>query len=256
MRAKALEGLALDDVFIFDVHGHADGDPRLPMLDADNLGLISSMDRTGINGCCLSSIAAMTSNPKLGNDYVAKLAKEHPGRLYGYVVPTPYDLDYDVESYFTPSSGMLGFKIHASYQKTFISDPRYYPAYELANKLKLPVLIHSWQGTEVNQVAEMAAKFKDANFIIAHSAVLPYRDSCISVCRKYDNLYVDTAISHTTEDAIPWVVNNLGADKVLFGTDMCFFDCRQNVGKVALANISDADKIKIFGENAKQLFKL
>ena len=71
------------------------------------------------------------------------------------------------------------------------------------------------------------------------------------LCKKYDNIYVDTAISYSFEGAIEYMVSKVGAEKILYGSDMAFFDCRQTIGKIGLAKISESDKVKIFGENAK-----
>ena len=52
------------------------------------------------------------------------------------------------------------------------------------------------------------------------------------------------------------MVGGVGADRILFGTDLPFIDCRPQVGYVAAARISDDDKRRIFGRNARKLFRL
>jgi predicted TIM-barrel fold metal-dependent hydrolase len=89
---------------------------------------------------------------------------------------------------------------------------------------------------------------------IAHSAMLVYRDACVEACKKYENIFVDTAASYTFEGAIEYMVSKVGAEKVLYGSDMAFYDCRQTLGKIGLAQISEEDKKKIFGENARRIF--
>lgn len=51
------------------------------------------------------------------------------------------------------------------------------------------------------------------------------------------------------------MVKEVGADRVLFGTDAPFLDARPAVGRVGYANISDEEKIKIMGENMRDILK-
>ena len=69
-----------------------------------------------------------------------------------------------------------------------------------------------------------------------------------------NSVFIDTTISSTYEGAIEWIVSKVGADRVLYGSDIPFFDCRQTFGKLALSKLSETDKIKIYGENAKKIF--
>jgi len=52
------------------------------------------------------------------------------------------------------------------------------------------------------------------------------------------------------------MVNGVGAERVLFGTDMPFVDGRPQIGYVACARIPDDSKRLIFGLNAKRIFRL
>ena len=107
------------------------------------------------------------------------------------------------------------------------------------------------------KIEEIAKKYKNAPIIIGHSGFTSYESKRIAIeaCRTTENVFVDTAISSTYDGAIEWIVGQVGADKVLFGTDLPFYECSHNVGKIALSKISDKDKLKIFGENAKKILK-
>jgi len=251
---KVLNGIKLDDIYIFDIHGHLSGELKFMTPDCNAEGIIETMDSIGVNSICVSSLMALYSKPEIGNNMVIDAAKKYSGRIYGYVSPTPYYSDCDFEAYFKDNPGILGVKIHAAIQQTVIDDPRYFPALEVADKIGLPVLIHTWSSDEVKRIMNLAERYKNIKFIIAHSGMLAFRDSCIEACKKYYNIYVDTAISYTFEGAIEYMVSKLGAEKILYGSDMAFFDCRQTIGRIGLANISESDKLKIFGENAKMIF--
>lgn len=251
---KILEGHPLDDIYIFDVHGHLSGEPKFMTPDSDADGLLKTMDSVGVNSICVSSMMSLYSKPEKGNEEVISATNKYPGRIYGYVSPTPYYDNGDFEKYFLNNPGILGIKIHAEIQQTVIDDPRYFPVLEVAEKLGLPVLIHTWSTDEVARIMNLAERYKNINFIIAHSAMLIYRDACVTACRRYDNIFVDTAASYTFEGGIEYMASKVGVEKVLYGSDMAFYDCRQTIGKIGLAKLTDSEKIKIFGENAKRIF--
>ncbi len=253
---KALLGLALDDVFVFDVHGHLCSDAKICQPNDDGAGLVATMDQLGVNSICVSSGLAMESDEQRGNELTAKTAQEFAGRIYGYAVPNPHHDDCEIAHYFEEDTGMVGVKIHADIQGTSISDPRYLPYMELADKKGLPVLFHTWMDYEVREVCALAQKFKNAKMILGHAAMtgITAKKAAIETCKLCENVFVDTAMSSTYDGAIEWIVSKVGADRLLYGSDMPFFDCRQTFGKLALSKLSDSDKIKIFGENAKKIF--
>lgn len=256
MRNYVLEGKPLDDIYVFDIHGHLGQTKIIQTCDNEASDMIKKMDALGINSIAVSSNPALQSDPYLGNQITVDAAKKYPGRFYAYIVPTPYYEDFDFESYFK-NPGVIGIKLHACEQLTALNNPAYIPALEYADKNGLPILFHTWEVHEVAHAVDIAKKYKNSPVIIGHSGFTGVRAKNLAVeaCNTLENVFIDTAISSTYDGAIEWVVDKVGAEKVLFGTDFPFYDCTHNIGKLLLAEISDSDKLKIFGENAKKLLK-
>lgn len=255
---QALNGLPLDDLFIFDVHGHYGKDTAMLQNDAFD-GIVSTMDSVGVNAICLSANLAFESDNRLGNQLTLEAARKHPGRIYGYAVPTPwYDDLTDPEELILKNPEFLGIKIHSSIQKSSIQAPGYTCAYEIAHKHQLPLLFHAWGADQVKQITTLAGTYRDAQIILGHSGFTDYNTklAAIEAIRRYDNVFVDTAISSTYEGALEWIVNQVGANRVLYGSDLPFFDCRHTLGKIALSRLSEADKLKILSKNALQIFRI
>jgi len=253
---RALQGLPMDNIFIFDIHGHLGQTRIIQTCDYDAEDIVKKMDFLGVNAIAVSANAALQSDPWLGNQITVDAAKKYPVRIYAYIVPTPHYEGFDFESYFG-SPGVIGIKMHACEQQTMLNNPAYIPALEFANKNALPILFHTWEPFEVQQAVEIAKTYKDAPVIIGHSGFTGFASKQIAIeaCNLLDNVFVDTAISSTYDGAIEWLVNKVGADKVLFGTDLPFYECAHNIGKIALSKLGEKDKLKIFGENAKKLLK-
>ena len=258
MKQRALEGLSFEDVYIFDIHGHLNTNSEMLYPDTDPAGVVRTLDRMGVNAVCVSSLLATTADPELGNGLVQEAVRQFPGRIYGYVVANPYYEDIRYEDYFTRGSGMLGFKIHAAHNGTSIRDERYLPYMEYADKNRLPVLFHAWEKQDVENVAYLAETFHNCPLILGHSGVrsYPVRMAAIEAVKKYENIYVDTAISITYDGSLEWLVSRIGADRILYGSDLPFFDCRQVLGNIALSNLTMEEKEKILGGNAGKIIRV
>ena len=55
---------------------------------------------------------------------------------------------------------------------------------------------------------------------------------------------------------IEQLVNEAGADRVLFGSDTPLMDPRPQIGKIITADISDEAKRLILGGNARRLLRI
>lgn len=247
-----------DDFEIIDVHVHygASSGYRLGAPDAD--GIVHTMDRLGMDLCCCCGNSA-ASDWQYINENLAKGMDKYPGKLKGYVVANPYYEEFDPDFWFKRSPGFIGLKILACVQGGIpIDDPRFDRFYAYADKHSLPVLIHTWVASEVNQAMHVAEQYPNARLIIAHAGLtnLPAKQAVIEGMKKYDNVVIDTAISETYDGALEWIVDKVGADRVLYGSDFITFECSHILGRVAMSKLTDAEKEKIFSRNARQWLKL
>ncbi|MBR5506372.1 MAG: amidohydrolase family protein, partial [Clostridia bacterium] len=78
-------------------------------------------------------------------------------------------------------------------------------------------------------------------------------DEAIKVVNKYDNVYLDLCDIHRHSGIVDKMVENCGADKVVYGTDAPWYDFSYGIGSVLFSHISDDDKYKILCANAKKL---
>jgi predicted TIM-barrel fold metal-dependent hydrolase len=144
-----------------------------------------------------------------------------------------------------------------NYHNYSLDGAGYTEALEFADKHSLIVLCHTWGGKPHNstkEVANILARYKNLRFIMGHSAP-GEADEAISLAAKHDNAYLDLCDIHRHGGMVEKMVNRAGADKVLFGTDMPWYDPNYCIGSVLCAKITDADKEKIFYRNAENLLK-
>lgn len=253
------DGKPFEGVFIFDVHGHIGCHAPQQMMDASAGDVVRKMDRLGVSGICVSSIMQLGSDWVAGNEQTRAATEDYPGRIYGYASPNPFYEDCDLKPYFEPGSGFLGIKIHGNMNgNTALDDPRYDRTYMLANQRHLPILFHAWELWEVKCAINVARRYPDAAIILGHTGLRDYdmKLEAIEGCRHYDNIYLDTAISGTYDGSMEWIVNKVGADRVLYGSDLTFFECSHTLSQLATSRLSDTEKEKILGLNARPIFHL
>ena len=78
----------------------------------------------------------------------------------------------------------------------------------------------------------------------------------IEAVRHNENVFADTTVSVAYDGAIEDAVKRIGAQRLCYGSDLPFYDCRHVLGKVATSRLPDADKRRILGVNAKMILGL
>jgi predicted TIM-barrel fold metal-dependent hydrolase len=74
------------------------------------------------------------------------------------------------------------------------------------------------------------------------------------LARRYPNVALDTSGDCYTLGLIEHLVEQAGADKVLFGSDLTWIDPRTQLGMILDAPLHDETKEKILYRNAHRIF--
>jgi len=255
---KAKKGLPLDDVLIIDCHCHMGPWQHFNVPKGTAEGMLESMNSLGVDIACPTAHASIGPDYVHGNNMVIDAVKKYPDRFAGYITINPNypdDIKNELDRCFA-IDGMVGIKLHPSCHGRTIEHRNYNIAYEAANSLKCPVLIHVWGKGDVMMIDRVAARYPEASLIMGHAgADIDAMEIAMDVVKKHKNVYVDIAISRAREGNVEWLVNGAGSEKILYGTDMPFFDPRPTFGRLAYANISEEDKRNIFGLNMKRIIE-
>jgi len=257
---------AFQDSFIFDCHGHFGVDNGFFIPDTSANKFVNVLDRLGINAVAVSSFSNVFP---VGNDIIAQVLSAYPDRFIGYArVNANYSKDIGKElTRCFDRLGFKGIKIHPYLDQVSASDPRYKPVWEFAAERKAPVLIHTWSNKRSNdplldfcapsQIEKIAMDYPEVKIILGHSGgeydgIL----EAIKTAKAFANVYLDTASSRLYPGVIEMMVDEVGAEKVLYGSDIVFLSPVPQIGKIVYADIEESDKRKILGYNAAKLFGL
>jgi predicted TIM-barrel fold metal-dependent hydrolase len=244
---------------IVDAHAHLGGWHNFHMPRSDAEGVLRTMDETGIDVASIAPMLAIGPDYQAGNELMAEAVRRYPDRFRGYVVVNPHypsGMEPALRRY-CEAPGVVGIKLHPGIHGYPISGPAYRPVWAFVDDRRLPVLIHTW-GTSGHSapgaVGGVAAEFPNATFLLGHSGgTWEGHLQAIEVAKERPNVYLETCISRSPFGAIEWMVREVGAERVVFGTDQPFIDPRPQLGRIAFAKIADAERRLILGGNAARL---
>lgn len=246
------------DVDVIDSHAHLGtvGQHYIPDLGSPE-AVISMMDRIGVRGACVSHLLAAYEDVWEGNRLACEAASKYPGRFYVYL---GYNPNYPVEhsrahlEEYVSKSGVIGLKVHRSHE-VFYDDSRYIPVFEFAREEDLPVLCHTWGIDDIVRLERVAKDFPDVKLIFGHSGGYDFSAiyEAVRVGKENENVYLDLTLSGYFEGLIEFFVKEVPIERILFGSDMPYFDPRGGLGRVAFARTTDEQKERILGGNMKDL---
>jgi predicted TIM-barrel fold metal-dependent hydrolase len=243
---------------VIDFHGHVGRWDQYGMIDDPAL-LLHAMDAVGIDVACVFNI--FHPDGTTGNDLTAQFVAQHPDRFVGFAYVSPLMPERMVPELMRAIDQLkfVAIKLYPPYTPWPLNQPQWNPIYEFANERGLAIIFHT--GPEPQSfpkfVGEIAPRHPHANFVIGHSGNTPdERAQAIAAAQANPNVYLETCSTFRTPGVIEQLVNEAGADRVLYGSDMPLMDPRPQMGKIITADISDDAKRQILGANACRLLRL
>lgn len=250
-------GKPLSDTVIIDCHCHIGFWKGFHIPENNSSGMLKSMNSLGINKAFLAAHAAIGPDYKLGNDIVKEALTKYPDRFFGYVTVNPHyieDINNELERCFS-IKGFVGIKLHPGFHGISVDYKKYQPAYEYADKKHIPMLIHTWGREDLSVLERVARHYSGTYFIMAHAGGdIRSMELALDIVNRNMNIYIDTAVSCAWEGNIEWFIDEIGSEKILYGSDMPYFDPRISFGKIVWARIPDTDKYNILGLNCMKIF--
>jgi len=264
------------------------GDPDARMVAADEL--LSSMDAAGVEHSITCNFAWHSEVlVEATNDYVLEWAQRSAGRIIPFVslyFPPDVGAHGRSEMEDAPSGAKRGVRERirdlAAAGARGIGELRPESSgYGLADSdeadliiwaaaaFDLAVLIHATepvghqyagkQGGPIDGIAQFAKNATGINIIAAHwGGGLPFYALMPEVREALEHVYVDTAASHLLYDPAVYrrVVDLVGADKILWGSDFPLTSQAKALERVRDADLSDDELQLILGGNIARLLML
>lgn len=189
------------------------------------------------------------------NDDVIELMLQYPERVEGFAYVNPrvgepavQELDRCVREH-----GMVGMKLWIAVS---CADPMVDPLIERCADYGIPTLQHTWLKATGNvpgestpyDLAALARRHPKATLIMGHTG--GDWEIGLRCARRLENVYFDISGNEANSGWIERAVDLVGADRILFGTDLPGRTMSSQLAKVLGARISEVDQEKILYRNA------
>jgi aminocarboxymuconate-semialdehyde decarboxylase len=234
---------------------------------------------------------------RLVNDALAEATRAHPDRFVGLAtlpLQDPEAAVLEAERAVT-ELGCHGIYLGTNVRGKELSDPSFLPVFERIHALGAPIFLHPFNvigsqrltsyylhnllGNPFDTAVAAANlifsglldRFPKLNICLPHAGgAFPYligrlnhgwkvREECRALKKpplSYLRRFTYDTISHAPE-ALRYLINLVGADRVMLGSDFCFdMGDERPVTVVTALKLSSSDQEKILGGNAARLLRL
>jgi len=234
---------------------------------------VAFMDECGIETSLVASVkfgtiydAHSPLTTDVSADEIHAVVTQAPDRLralYGINPVTRMDgvreMERAVRDY-----GFVGAYIHP-YEFGPVNHRMWYPFYAKACELDVPVIaqighsggIHHSSHARPILVDDVACDLPELKFVASHTG-WPWVEELIAAAWKHPNVYIGTAahMPKYWDASLVRFINSRGQDKVMWGTDIPFYDGRRMRREVDELGLRDEAEAKLLYANAARVFKL
>jgi len=247
---------------IWDVHFHLSGvlgeTPEERMTQ-----LVRYADRLGVQRFILSLGVPFVEDPSPeqlseANDQVLKASRPWPDRAFGFVYLNPNHLDFSLSEFDrrVRDGPMVGVKLWVAKR---CNASELDPIVERATRMHAPILQHTWLKVGGNfpgestpfDFVELARRHPSASLICGHTGGDWERG--IRIVRSTRNISIELAGSDPTSGFVEMAVRELGAERVIYGSDAGGRSFASQLAKVMGAEVPESAKRLILGENLRRL---
>ena len=242
---------------VIDMHQHMGPFQGIYLPNSSAEAMIRTMDRCGVKMGVFCSHAALIDPEE--NVRMVDVIERYPDRFRAYwcINPNyPERIEDDLDR-FSRMKGFVGFKFLSDYHKYPITGANYKPALEYADENELLILMHTWGGSPYDSpahVEKIAKKYHKVKILMGHSGFGEWEKS-IQVARDYPNVYLELTAAVRVNGLIELMVRGAGSEKILFGTDLPWFDPHHGIGCILYSRITDEDRHNILHRNAERLLQ-
>ncbi len=218
--------------------------------------VLREMDRAGVERAVVSTVDEFIAvSNREGNDEILRAVRAHPDRLKGLSAVNPWFREKGVfELSRCLGAGLSGLKLNSHLQGFVLSDPLVHPLVEICRSFGVPLYAHT--GTPVVaepfQLAELARTFPDVPMVLGHMGYTDFWYDAVPAALQSDNIYLETSLIDIMN--IRTAIEEVGADRILFGSDFPESDLSLEVEKMSLVEMTAEARARIMGENAARFW--
>ena len=249
---------------IWDGHAHIAGTgEKTP--EAAMARLIVAADRMEIDRLVVSMGVSWTHDPSPDdltrqNDQLLRALDHWNHRAFGLVYVSPKHVEASLREIdrCVRDGPMVGLKLWVAQR---CDSPEADELAHRAEELQAVIFQHTWIKAGGNlpgestpmDLAALASRRPEASFICGH--VGGQWELGVRAVRSLSNVAVDLGGGDPTAGIVETAVRELGAERVLYGSDIPGRSFASQLGKVFSADLTEAQRALILGENLRRLLQ-
>ena len=243
---------------VIDAHNHLGGPDKGDGMSQSAGEIITRMDAAGIHKAVVFPFN--DEDPGISfsrsNDQVYSDVSQNPDRLIGFGRLDPNQGEQAVAEArrCVVELGLSGIKLHPHAQKFAIDSATVYRIAGWVADVRpdIPIIFDNGKLASPNQlIGDLAKTFPDVTFILAHMRGGDF----IEVTAAHDNIFIQTTGVPQVE-VVQQCVDELGANRVMMGSDSPYHSMEDEVKKVEALQLSEGEKLMVFSGTAKKVLKI
>jgi predicted TIM-barrel fold metal-dependent hydrolase len=242
---------------------------EVPEAEIPFSATVDALDHAGVSFGLLSAWQAPREEALISNEEVVGCVAEYPDRFAGLAavdLSRPMDAVRELRRC-VRDLGFKGLRVVPWLWEAPPTDRRYYPLYAECVELGVPFctqvghtgpLRPSETGRPIPYIDQVALDFPELVIVGGHIGY-PWTEEMIAVCRKHENVYIDTS-AYTSRrlprELVDYMRSRGGRRKVLFGTNYPMIAHHQALEDLDSLGL-DAETSELYLEgNARRVFGL
>lgn len=244
------------DFPIYDMHGHMGAHNAIYFARCEAPAMDAHLARIGVRRLVFSHHSALMGSMR--NAAVHRIVEGCSERLRMYVAINPHYPEFIKEdlALFDKWPFAIGLKMLSAYHQVAVTDRRYEYALKFASERHLPVLNHTWGGVPYcggPQLLELSQRYPNVIFFHGHSIFGDWDWSRRCIVEAPGNCYLELTAVPGLRGIIERLVHDVGSERIIYGTDLPWFDEYQVTGGVISADIGDDDIKNILYRNVERV---
>lgn len=238
--------------------------------------VVDELKRCGVSRAVLLPIDASRISGVRGdtNELMAEIQDRHGDffTCFATIEPITPNAPERLEDAIT-RLGLKGVKLHPQLQTVYPNDARLYPLYDVASRLRVPVLIHTGTsgvgagmegggGVRLDygrpiHIDEIAASFPRLRIVMAHFG-WPWAEEAIAIALHKKNVYVDLSgwLPRYIPQTVIRYVDTLLREKALFGSDYPLINPKRCIEEFRSMGLREETLERLLYRNAAELLGL
>lgn len=246
-----------------DVHAYIGKWPYWPIPQSTPSEVLEAMDKAEIDTATIVSTRSLFVNWPDGNTETLQAAKEQGSRFIPFACIGPPELSHRLNANIfdlDKNPEVRGIRLAPQFQTYhLLYEPFIDTICEQAAARKIPVqlplrVLMNW-GTpmlDLGTIATIVQRHPKTPWILVGLNYFHELRVGLALMRSFSTVHIETSCIQGFE-AIAKIVQEIGSDRILFGSGLPLQNAVAGVQKIEHAKISDTDREAIFYTNAKRL---